>query len=190
MDAHLTFWTGALIVLGFASACVSAGFVQIRLKNYIWHRRLMQAATVLIVIFLVGYALKLFFLGRENFQYWTSSDLRVLHIHESFMLLLILCIAGNIYLKQRFVVAIEPAEPGEPGSSPGGQVEFRRGEDRARRWHRRLGRVAVIATLFGLLTAAIVLQGMYRRASTAAQSSIILRSDQQIGQLTPVEPQN
>jgi uncharacterized membrane protein YozB (DUF420 family) len=176
MNPNLIFWAGALCDLGLAAVCISAGFLQIRAQNYIWHQRLMRAATVLIVIFLIGYVFKLVFLGKEDFSDWTPNDLLVLYIHESFMFVLILCGAAALYLQRKFVKAIEHLD-----APPAGRVEFRSGEDRARRWHRWLGRSAVIAALFGLLTAAVVLQGMYRRAAEPGQVSSLLKGDRQSG---------
>lgn len=163
MDPKLAFWTFSLLELGIAAGCAVGGFLGIRQGKYALHRRLMKSAAAFICLFLVSYLLKLTFLGREDFDRWTQDDLMVLRVHESLMFVVIVCGFVALYLTRRFVRKI-----GLPTADFLGSVDYLTGSRRARRWHRRLGRIAVIASLLGLLTAAMVLRGMYRRAGQGA----------------------
>lgn len=90
MDPKLIYWTGALINLGVLCGIALFGVRYARRGEIARHRRAMKIASALVVAFLVSYALKLVFLGREEMAVWSPLDVWVLRIHELFVLQMIL----------------------------------------------------------------------------------------------------
>ena len=154
MDPKLVYWTLALANLGAIAGCLLAGVLRIRGRDVRGHRRRMLAASALVGLFLSSYVLKLIFLGREDRSLWTALDRALLYSHE-------LCVAAALaagavagYCAWRFSARLGG---GAPLPNPPRAL-------RIRRVHRRAGRAAVVACLLALVTAALVLAGMYARA--------------------------
>ncbi len=146
MDAKLTFWTYALILMTAMITMGLVGWRQIRRNDIRRHRRSMQIAIALFFTFIASYLLKLRFLGREDFDRWSAADITVLRIHETFVLLLFLCGLAARWLAHRMET-----------STANRQVIARR--------HRLAGRTALISGILALLTAGVVLLSMFRRSS-------------------------
>ncbi|MFN7962283.1 MAG: DUF420 domain-containing protein [Thermoanaerobaculia bacterium] len=144
MNTTLSFWTASLLLLAVAIAMGFAGWRHIRYGRVEEHRRRMRAAMWLVVAFLVAYLAKVAFLGRENLALWDSRSLWILRLHETVISVMLL--AGGVarWLGQK---AADRDCLGSP----------------ANRWHRWFGRLALVAGLCGLVTAALVLAGMYAR---------------------------
>ena len=141
--SKLIFWSFAFFCLSMTSLSWLVGFRLIRRGEIERHKRAMKTGGCFIVLFLLSYVAKLLFLGREDLDLWSSSALWTLRIHEVFMLVVLL--GGGI----AFTLA----------------SRFRGSTDKARSWHRRLGRAAVISSVFGLATAFLVLLSMFQRAT-------------------------
>ncbi len=154
MDSNLLFWTAALSNMGMVVVLAAAG-VRMRRRNQISrHRRLMQAGSVLVILFLPSYFAKLHFLGRENMDVWSSGAVWVLRFHEVFVLLMLLF--GFLALRRGLALARTgnaTLDPSDPPAAP----------ERAR-GHRLAGWMAVGTAVAGLLTACLVLLGMNQRA--------------------------
>ncbi len=159
MDPKLIYWTAAwlnmLVIMGLAWS----GIRRIRRGQVAAHRRRMLGAASLVAAFLGSYLLKLFFLGREQLGLWDPLYVTVLRVHE--LCILVMVVAGGtalgLALRLRLAEARDGSRaPGDPARLP------------ARlRLHRRAGRSAVAAVVAGLLTAGVVLYGMYARAGPA-----------------------
>ena len=114
----------------------------------------MLSACGLVAAFLVSYLLKVALLGREQLDLWEPRYVRVLHVHESFVALMLLGGIAALVQVRRLGLPRGPQSPAlEPRRLAGGL-----------RLHRWSGRVAIVSALLGLLTAAYVLWGMYERA--------------------------
>jgi hypothetical protein len=113
---------------------------------------MMQVAASLVGLFLVSYMIKLPLLGREDRSLWSTSELWTLYAHE-------VCIVAM--LTAGAVAAFHARRFGEIHDGPNPAPEA---SGRDRRIHRIAGRIAVTSSLFALLTAAVVLAGMYSRA--------------------------
>lgn len=113
---------------------------------------MMQAAGSLVVLFLVSYAVKLPLLGREDRSHWSSSELWTLYAHELCIVAMLAAGAVAAFYARRF---------GEVRDGPHPAPEA---DGRDRSIHKIAGRIAVISSVFALLTAAAVLTGMYSRA--------------------------
>ncbi len=113
---------------------------------------MMRIAGSLVGLFLVFYAIKLPILGREDRSLWSTSELWTLYVHE-------LCIVAM--LAAGVLAALQARRFGEIRDGPNLAPEA---DERDRRLHRMAGRIAVISSMFALLTAAAVLTGMYSRA--------------------------
>jgi uncharacterized iron-regulated membrane protein len=113
---------------------------------------MMRIAASLVGLFLVSYMVKLPVLGREDRSLWSTFELWTLYTHE-------LCIFAMLVAGA--VAALRARRFGEIRDGPNPAPEA---EERDRRLHRIAGRIAVISSLFALLTAAAVLTGMYSRA--------------------------
>jgi hypothetical protein len=154
MDPKLLYWTGALVNMAVVVALAARG-VQLRRRGEIArHRRHMLGAGALVGLFLVSYAFKLAWLGREALELWSPADVWVLRLHETCVLTMLL--AGGFAASRGFRLAHTRAASGRPGDPPAPPA--------LARWHRRGGWLAVAGAVLGLLTAGLVLLGMYRRA--------------------------
>lgn len=147
MTPKLVFWTYALVVFCGLVGCASLAFREIRRGSVERHRRFMNAAVLLVVIFVLSYVCKLLLLGREDFSLWSPAAVVVLRIHEALVTLMIL--AGGI---GRFLTRGVPRH--------GTRDQARAALPPAHRW---LGRVALISGALALLTATMVWVGMLER---------------------------
>jgi uncharacterized membrane protein YozB (DUF420 family) len=154
MDGKLLYWTAAfanmLLILGFA--CV--GVRSVRRGKVLLHRRCMLLASGLVIGFLASYLFKVSFLGREELERWGAASVIVLRVHELcvFTMLVGGVVAGQRAFAMRGDPIVRGAQTHLPRNSP------------LRRWHRRAGWTALTAALLGVVTAAVVLAGMYGRA--------------------------
>ncbi len=146
MDPKLLYWTGALINMWAVAALALAGVARIRARDVAGHHRRMLGAAALVLLFVLSYAVKLAQLGREDLPSWEPWAVTLLRIHELFVFIMLLAggRAGLLARKLRHV------------KLPDGQ-----GGDPLRVAHRRAGKLAIGAALFGALTASGVLTGMY-----------------------------
>ncbi len=153
MDAKFLFWSAALLNMAALFGLVCNGVRQVRRGNVRAHRRSMIGATCLVTTFLVAYLFKVTLLGKEDFALWSRAAVWNLRFHESCVLLMLL--AGTLALRRARRlrgtrnVTRERDDPMAP--------------ERLVRSHTRAGWTAVSAAALGLLTAAIVLAGMYGR---------------------------
>jgi uncharacterized membrane protein YozB (DUF420 family) len=157
MNAHLAYWTFiAFVLLAGAFGCGAAGLAAIRRGQIERHRRLMTSGATLVVAFLLSYVVKLLVLGREDLDSWSTASLTVLRIHE--LLMLVMIVGGSVALVLgrsfrsllRSATTLAQARASLP--------------EKQRARHRWAGRIALGGALLGLLTAALVLLGMYARA--------------------------
>lgn len=154
MDARLAYWTLALLnmcgVVGFAAIGVKA----VRRGDTARHRRCMLTAAALVVLFVLSYLVKLAALGREDLASWGALSIWVLRIHE--LCVLTMVVAGGIAASRglRLRATRNFTHRPEHPLAPPGTV----------RWHRGAGITAAWAAAAGLVLAACVLAGMYRRA--------------------------
>ena len=81
MDLKVIYWTIAWLNLLILSLFAISGVQQIRKGQVARHRRSMLTAAWLVVAFVVSYALKLVFLGREDLSVWSNADVWILRIH-------------------------------------------------------------------------------------------------------------
>jgi len=154
MDAKLVYWTGALVNMAVIVALAGHGVRLARRGDVAGHRRAMLVASGLVLAFVASYALKLAFLGREAVETWSPAAIWVLRFHETCVLFMILggafALARAWRLRRTRLVTRDPEDP--------------RPAPALLRAHRRAGRVAVGAALLGVLSACLVLAGMYARS--------------------------
>ena len=155
MNPNLAFWTAALIDLLAIVALVAIGIRNIRRGKLSQHRRCMKTAAALVACFLGGYPLKLLWLGRERLAEWSEPAVAILRIHEFWVFAML--VGGVIALIfSRKMHRSRSALAQLPNTALASSRTIRR--------HRRAGWSAAIAAGLVLLTAAIVLAGMYERA--------------------------
>ncbi|HEX4956127.1 MAG TPA: DUF420 domain-containing protein [Thermoanaerobaculia bacterium] len=147
VDARLAYWTFALLDLALAVALALGGWRLARRGEIARHRRRMNVAVAAVLVFLLSYLLKVLFLGREDLASWSPAAILTLRIHETIVLVMLLAGGAARWLAARrdFVTAAAAGTP-------------------PRVWHRWLGRLAVVAAVLGLISAAVVLVQMYQRA--------------------------
>ncbi len=155
MEPNLFFWTAALLDLGIVVASAALGVRRIRAGDVRGHRRAMLTSVALVALFLLSYLAKLLLLGREDRGAWTAWDHRVLYTHETFVAVMLLGGATALFRASRFRSSL----PADGRLAPG----ERRARERA--GHRRAGWAAVGAAALAFATAALVLIGMYDRAT-------------------------
>ena len=153
MDAKIVYWTGAFINFGLITALAIRGVRQIRRGDLVRHRRSMLTCVALVGAFLVSYGVKLAVLGRENLAIWSGLDRGILRFHEACVLVML--VAGAVAITRvRRLWSSRVVSPDLIQSAPLAPTL---------RWHRRAGWTGVGAATLGLLTAAMVLFGMYAR---------------------------
>lgn len=154
MDPKLIFWTGAFANMSLIVALAFVGVRARRRGDIALHVRCMLTGAVLVAAFLLAYVWKLAFLGREDMDAWSGASVWVLRIHETCVLVMLvagaLAVRRGRALRATRNVTRDPADPAAPLQ----QV----------RGHRGAGQLAVGAAVLGLLTAGVVLFGMYQRA--------------------------
>lgn len=130
-----------------------------RCSDVLMHRRCMRAAGWLVVGFVGSYALKLTLLGREALGQWSDAAIWTLRIHE--LCVAVMLAGGSCALYRALQLRDEPfAAPalGSPRASLSPDLLPVLAS------HRRSGRIALVAASLGVLTAGLVLAGMYARA--------------------------
>jgi uncharacterized membrane protein YozB (DUF420 family) len=156
MNPSLAFWTAALIDLLAIVALVAIGIRNIRRGNLSRHRRCMKTAAALVACFFGIYLLKVRWFGRERLSEWSDQAVAVLRIHE-------LCVSAMLV---GGVVALVLSQKMQSNRSQLIRLpDAPLASDRTLQRHRKAGWTAAIAAGLALLTAAIVLAGMYERAS-------------------------
>lgn len=148
------FWTWAFANTALIVACCFEGLARIRASRGQAHRRIMQLASALVVVFLLSYLVKVGILGREDRSLWSRFDLVTLYIHE--LCVSVMLLAGGVAVaRARRFGEVHDAAPVAPEAAPGDL-----------RVHRIAGKVVVVSSVLALLTAGIVLVGMYLRAGS------------------------
>jgi uncharacterized membrane protein YozB (DUF420 family) len=129
------------------------GVLQVRRGEVEAHRRSMLAGAWLIVAFLVSYGFKLALLGREDLALWSRFHIHNLRLHETCVLLMV--VAGIVALTRARAMRGTRERTRDPADEPARTSTVA--------WHHRAGWVAVAASVAGLLTAGVILVGMYGR---------------------------
>ena len=117
------------------------------------HRKWMWAAASLVIGFVASYALKLFFLGREDLSVWSARDVNILRFHETCVLVML--VGGGLAfrfggkLRTTRVFTRNDEDP-----LPDANLIAR---------HRLAGRLGIGGTVLGFISAGFVLAGMYQR---------------------------
>lgn len=154
MDAKVVFWTGAWLNFSLLFGLALLGMRRIRSGDAATHRRLMLAASALVVFFLLSYVAKLWWLGREDMSVWSARDVNMLRFHETCVLVMVVGGGIALWLGRRLRRTRNVSGDREqPAASP-----------RLLRSHRVAGRLAVIGAALGWLSAFFVLVGMFERA--------------------------
>lgn len=160
MNPSLLFWTLAEILLLTTCFVALLAWSAVRRGDLAQHRRLMITASGLIVTFVVAYVLKVIYLGREDLALWSATAVAILRFHESVVAIMLLSgITARVLSRSAFRAY------GTTGSQARQPLWFSLGTHRL---HRLLGRVAVLSALCAVLSAAVILAGMYQREGRGA----------------------
>lgn len=119
------------------------------------HRRWIHRAGWLIVLFVVGYLVKVLAMGREGALAWPFWDQVVLRVHEGFVALMLIAGISARWLARRY--PWPPAAASVPSEASRQWLQVR---ERHRRW----GRLAMITCALVMLTGVMILIGMFLRA--------------------------
>ena len=150
MDAKLSYWAGAWLNMALIVGLAAAGIARARRGRSGAHERLMWAGAALVVLFVLSYAAKLYWLGREALETWSPQLVTGLRVHEACVGVMLIAGVTAIAQAKRLDLGAAASRTRALASLPAGV-----------RLHRRAGWVAFAAGLCGLLTAAYVLCGMY-----------------------------
>jgi uncharacterized membrane protein YozB (DUF420 family) len=153
MDAKLLFWCWALANMGLVVACAVRGARAIKANDVATHRRAMKWAAGWVAVFLLAYLAKRALLGAEDLGTWSAFSRTNLWVHETFVATMLVTGTGALILGGRLAktrrVTQQPSDPLAPAATLSR--------------HRLAGRVAIVAALFGFLTACGILAGMLSR---------------------------
>jgi uncharacterized membrane protein YozB (DUF420 family) len=155
LDGKLIFWTVALANLAVVTTLVGIAVRSVRAGDVARHRRCMIVSGCLVGGFVAAYALKLCFLGRELLESWSGSAIWMLRIHE--LCVLVMLIGGGTAGWRAYQMRSSRNVTHESSAARAPTV--------VATWHRRAGWSAVIGAGLALLTASMVLVGMYQRAN-------------------------
>jgi uncharacterized membrane protein YozB (DUF420 family) len=154
MNPKLLFWCWALANMALVLGLGVRGWRAIRANRIDEHRRAMLRAGFWVVAFLVAYLVKRLVLGGEDLSVWPSAARTNLHVHESFVALMLtaglVAFALGLRLAKTRRVTQNASDPLAPRRAISG--------------HRLAGRIALAGALFGFLTACGILGGMLARA--------------------------
>jgi uncharacterized membrane protein YozB (DUF420 family) len=81
MDPKIAFWTAAFANMALVMGFAVVGVLQRRRGDIRRHRRSMLLSAVFVGLFLLGYVLKLAFLGREDMDIWSPAAFWILRVH-------------------------------------------------------------------------------------------------------------
>jgi uncharacterized membrane protein YozB (DUF420 family) len=154
MSPKLLFWCWALANMALVVGLGARGWRAIRANRIDEHRRAMAWAGIWVVAFLVAYVVKRIALGAEDLSVWPGAARTNLHVHESFVAAML--IAGLV----AFTLGRGLAKTRRVTQNPSDPLPPREAISR----HRLAGRIALVAALFGFLTACGILGGMLARA--------------------------
>jgi hypothetical protein len=130
-----------------------------RQAEILLHRRCMRAAGWLVVGFVASYSLKLALLGREALAQWSPAAIWTLRIHE--LCIAVMLAGGASALLRAAQLRNEPFAASAAGIE---RAPLSPGLLPALAAHRRSGWTALVGASLGVLTAGLVLAGMYARA--------------------------
>lgn len=153
MDPKVLYWTFAFSNMGLVVGLGLYGASQLKAGNPRRHRAMMITATCLVVGFVISYACKLYFLGREDLSVWSNLAIWVLRFHETCVLTMV--VGGGLGLrwgKQLRATRSFSLNPEDPLA-----------ENLLVQRHRRAGQVALAGASLGFVSAGFVLAGMYLR---------------------------
>jgi uncharacterized membrane protein YozB (DUF420 family) len=155
LDPKVIYWTGAWLNMAAIVGLALWGVRSVRRNDVVRHRRYMLIATLLVGGFLLSYGVKLATLGREALSSWDAFYVSTLRFHESCIAVMV--VAGVLALHLARRLRLREARDGSRGAY---------GERTAARLrlHRVAGRTAIAGAVVGLLSAGVVLYGMYARA--------------------------
>lgn len=154
MDPKLLYWTGALLNMGVIVSLAAWGIRARRRGDVALHRRRMLMGALLVVGFVLSYTLKLAVLGREDRGAWSAADRGTLYFHE--LCVFTMLVAGGVAAWRGRKLGRTRNATGAPADPPAAPT--------LTTGHRTAGWTAVGAAVLGLLSACLVLAGMYRRA--------------------------
>ena len=153
MDAKVAYWTAAFINLGFLTGLAFVGVLRARRGEVARHRRAITVAGALVVIFLLSYPFKLWFLGRENLTAWSDGYVYALRFHETCIALMLIAAITAARRGLRLVkTAAYTDTTNAPPTMPG-----------MKKQHGWAGRLAVFGALLAWVSSGVVLFGMYAR---------------------------
>jgi len=155
LDPKVLYWTGAFVNMGFVVGLALTGMAQPKAGFPRRHRALMISASCLVVGFVVSYAFKLHFLGREDLSVWSSTAISILRFHEMCVLTMIL--AGGLALHWGRQLRATRSFTRDRADEPADEV--------LRRRHVRAGQATLGGAVLGFVSAGFVLAGMYARLS-------------------------
>ena len=151
MDPKFVYWTLASLNMAVLVALGWLGVAAIRRSEVARHRRRMLGAVALVGLFLVSYLGKLAFLGREQLALWEPTYVWVLRFHEVCVGLMLLAMGTAVFQALALGLPLGASDPRSEKALSGVRL------------HRRAGWTAVLAATLGVLSAGVVLYGMYQR---------------------------
>lgn len=154
MDAHLLYWSFALLNMTAIVGLAVQGVRCARRRELARHARAMRGAGLLVALFLASYVVKLAVLGREDRGSWSPGAVGLLRFHE--LCVLVMLVAGSAALALGRTLRRSRAFSGAASDPEAPPALVRR--------HHLAGRAAVAGALLGAATAVLVLAGMYSRA--------------------------
>ena len=90
MDPKLVFWSLAFIDMGAVIACAALGWRRIQQGDVAGHKRCMGWAGFLLFAFLLAYCFKVPLVGKEDTSGWSSLQVWVLRLHETWVAVMLL----------------------------------------------------------------------------------------------------
>jgi len=155
IDARVWYWTAAWLNMLAIVLLARAGIREVRRREIARHRQRMLSAIGLVLAFLLSYPVTLLLLGRAQLGTWGAGYVATLRFHELCVAAMVIGALTALWLATRLRL-IEAAN-GSRGRYAPERIESRL------RLHLRAGRTAYWGALLGLVSAGVVLFGMFTR---------------------------
>ena len=147
MTANLAYWLFAYALMTVTLVIGVRGVIHVRAGRFEAHRKAMVLACNILLFFVLTYVLKVVILGREDKTDWTTLDLVILRVHESFIGIMLIAGTWSRLLARKYKDRLDnPTEADLP----------------IRRRHALAGKIALAAAFCALGTATGVLWVLFR----------------------------
>lgn len=151
MTPNLYFWLYAYVVMLAILISGGIGIQKARAGLLHQHRKLMNIANTLILVFVGSYVVKMLVLKREAKTGWSTTDFITLYTHEFFIAVMLVAGGYAFALSRKLKDSLDE-------TAPSAEIQT------LRQKHGRFGKIAYVSALLAFITATLVLRILFSHA--------------------------